>query len=61
VSAGTTYQQQVQAKDYARQEASNLLSEAMRSGNQANIQSILQGIGGSPTIRECSLIEVVIV
>jgi hypothetical protein len=50
VSAGTTYQQQVQAKDYARQEASNLLSEAMRSGNQGNIQSILQGIGGSTTI-----------
>jgi hypothetical protein len=50
VSAGTTYQQQVQAKDYARQEASNLLSEAMRSGNQGNIQSILQGIGGSPSM-----------
>jgi hypothetical protein len=50
VSAGTTYQQQAQAKDYARQEASNLLSEAMRSGNQGNIQSILQGIGGSTTI-----------
>jgi hypothetical protein len=31
VSAGTTYQQQVQAKDYARQEASNILSQAMRS------------------------------
>jgi ribosomal protein L9 len=50
VSAGTTYQQQAQAKDYARQEASNLLSEAMRSGNQGNIQSILQGIGGSPSM-----------
>jgi hypothetical protein len=51
VSAGTTYQQQVQAKDYARQEASNLLSQAMRSGNQSgNIQSILQGIGGSPSM-----------
>jgi hypothetical protein len=50
VSAGTTYQQQVQAKDYARQEASNLLSEAMRSGNQSGIQSILQGIGGSPSM-----------
>ena len=50
VSAGTTYQQQRQAKDYARQEASNLLSQAMRSGNQGNIQSILQGIGGSTTI-----------
>ena len=50
VSAGTTYQQQRQAKDYARQEASNLLSQAMRSGNQSGIQSILQGIGGSTTI-----------
>ena len=50
VSAGTTYQQQRQARDYARQEASNLLSEAMRSGNQGNIQSILQGIGGRTTI-----------
>ena len=50
VSAGTTYQQQRQARDYARQEASNLLSQAMRSGNQANIQSILQGIGGRATI-----------
>jgi len=50
VSAGTTYQQQAQAKDYARQEASNLLSQAMRSGNQANIQSILQGVGGITSI-----------
>jgi hypothetical protein len=50
VSAGTTYQQQVQAKDYARQEASNILSQAMRSGNQSGIQSILQGIGGSPSM-----------
>ena len=50
VSAGTTYQQQRQARDYARQEASNLLSQAMRSGNQGNIQSILQGIGGRGTI-----------
>jgi hypothetical protein len=50
VSAGTTYQQQRQAKDYARQEASNLLSQAMKSGNQSGIQSILQGIGGSTTI-----------
>jgi hypothetical protein len=50
VSAGTTYQQQRQARDYARQEASNLLSQAMRSGNQGNIQSILQGIGGRTTI-----------
>ena len=50
VSAGTTYQQQRQAKDYARQEASNLLSQAMRSGNQANIQSILQNIGGVASI-----------
>ena len=50
VSAGTTYQQQAQAKNYARQEASNLLSQAMRSGNQSGIQSILQGIGGSPSM-----------
>jgi hypothetical protein len=50
VSAGTTYQQQRQAKDYARQEASNLLSQAMRSGNQGNIQSILQGVGGITSI-----------
>ena len=50
VSAGTTYQQQAQAKDYARQEASNLLSQAMRSGNQSGIQSILQGIGGSTSM-----------
>ena len=46
VSAGTTYQQQRQAQDYARQDASRRLSEAMRSGNQSGIQSIFQGVGG---------------
>ena len=50
VSAGTTYQQQRQAQDYARQDASRRLSEAMRSGNQSGIQSILQGIGGSTSM-----------
>jgi hypothetical protein len=50
VSAGTTYQQQRQAKDYARQEASNLLSQAIRSGNQSGLQSILQGVGGITSI-----------
>ena len=50
VSAGTTYQQQRQAQDYARQDASRRLSEAMRSGNQANIQGILQGVGGITSI-----------
>jgi len=43
VSAGTTYQQQRQAKDYARQEASNLLREAMRSADPSKGPG-LQGI-----------------
>ena len=50
VSAGTTYQQQRQAQDYARQDASRRLSEATRSGNQANIQGIFQGVGGITSI-----------
>jgi hypothetical protein len=43
VSAGTTYQQQRQAKEYARNEASNLLSQAMRSADP-NKGPGLQGI-----------------
>jgi hypothetical protein len=43
VSAGTTYQQQTQAKEYARNEASNLLSQAMRSADP-NKGPGLQGI-----------------
>jgi hypothetical protein len=43
VSAGTTDQQQRQAKDYARNEASNLLSQAMRSADP-NKGPGLQGI-----------------
>jgi hypothetical protein len=43
VSAGTTYQQQIQAKEYARNEASNLLSQAMRSADP-NKGPGLQGI-----------------
>ncbi len=35
VSAGTTYQQQRQAQDYARQDASRRLSVSLRSGNQS--------------------------
>ena len=49
VSAGTTYQQQRQAKDYARQEASNLLSQAMRSGNQQGIQNLYNQFGFNAT------------
>ena len=33
VSAGTTYQQQADAKRYARQEANRMLTDAFRSGN----------------------------
>jgi len=46
VSAGTTYDQQRQARDFARSEANRRLTEAFRSGNQANLQSIFQGVGG---------------
>jgi len=42
VSAGTTYQQQRQAKDYARQEAANELRAAIQGGG---IDSFLQGAG----------------
>jgi len=47
VSAGTTYQQQADAQRYARNKANEMLTAAMRSGNQGNIQSILQGIGST--------------
>ena len=50
VSAGTTYQQQADAQRYAKNKANEMLTAAMRSGNQGNIQSILQGIGGRATI-----------
>jgi len=49
VSAGTTYQQQRQAKDYARQEASNLLSQTLRSGNQQGIQNLYNQFGFNTT------------
>ena len=42
VSAGTTNQQQAQAKEYARQEAANELSRAIQGGNLTNF---LQGAG----------------
>jgi hypothetical protein len=43
VSAGTTYQQQRQAKDYARNQASQMLNEAMKSADP-NKGPGLQGI-----------------
>jgi len=43
VSAGTTYQQQAQAKEYARQQASSMLNQAMKSADP-NKGSGLQGI-----------------
>jgi hypothetical protein len=46
VSAGTTYQQQADAQRYARNKANEMLTSAMRSGNQSGIQSIFQGVGG---------------
>ena len=46
VSAGTTYQQQADAQRYARNKANEMLTAAMRSGNQSGIQSIFQGVGG---------------
>jgi len=49
VSAGTTYQQQRQARDYARQEASNLLSQAIRSGNQQGLQNLYNQFGFNVT------------
>ncbi len=42
VSAGTTYQQQAQAKEYARNEAANELRAAIQGGG---IDSFLQGAG----------------
>jgi hypothetical protein len=42
VSAGTTYQQQTQAKEYARNEAANELRAAIQGGG---IDSFLQGAG----------------
>ena len=50
VSAGTTYQQQADAKRYAKDQANQMLTAAMQSGNQGNIQSILQGVGGITSI-----------
>ena len=46
VSAGTTYQQQADAQRYAKNKANEMLTAAMRSGNQSGIQSIFQGVGG---------------
>ena len=42
VSAGTTYQQQTQARDYAKNEAANELRSAMQGGN---LDSFLKGAG----------------
>ena len=50
VSAGTTYQQQADAKRYARNQANQILTNTMRSGNQANIQNLLQQVGGITSI-----------
>ena len=50
VSAGTTYQQQADAKRYARNQANQMLTNTMRSGNQANIQNLLQQVGGITSI-----------
>jgi hypothetical protein len=44
VSAGTTYQQQAQAKDYARNEAANEL-RAARQGGDVALDNFLQGAG----------------
>ena len=49
VSAGTTYQQQRQAKDYARQEANRMLTDAFRSGNQGTIQNLYNQFGFNRT------------
>ena len=40
VSAGTTYQQQADAKRYARQQANQMLTDAFRSGNQETIKNL---------------------
>ena len=50
VSAGKTYQQQADAKRYARNQANQMLTNTMRSGNQANIQNLLQQVGGITSI-----------
>ena len=47
VSGGTTYQQQADAQRYARNKANEMLTAAIRSGNQAGLQSIYQGISPS--------------
>ena len=44
VSAGTTYQQQADAKRYARNKANEMLTSAMRSGNQQGIQNLYNQI-----------------
>jgi len=49
VSAGTTYQQQADAKRYARQEANRMLTEAFRSGNQGGIQNLYNQFGFNQT------------
>ena len=49
MSAGTTYQQQRQARDYARQEANRMLTEAFRAGNQQGIQNLYNQFGFNTT------------
>ena len=45
VSAGTTYQQQADAKRYARQEANRMLTDAFRAGNQQGLQNLYNQFG----------------
>ena len=45
VSAGTTYQQQADAKKYARNRANEMLTNAFRSGNQGGLQSLSNQFG----------------
>ena len=49
VGAGTTYQQQAQAKDFARNEANRMLTEAFRSGNQQSLQNLYNQFGFNTT------------
>jgi len=49
VSAGTTYQQQADAKRYARNEANRMLTDAFRSGNQQGIQNLYNQFGFNTT------------
>ena len=45
VSAGTTYQQQADSKNYARSEANRMLTDAFRSGNQETLQNLKNKFG----------------